>query len=257
MPPLRTALAALVACVLLLAPAAHARTLAEARALGSFSICAHPDALPFAREKGSVRGFQVDLGEALARAMGLGFEAKWIIPSYRARLVDCDAKMDFIVQGFEDESKVRLSRPYARGGVALAIGAGHQDFRDFRTVVPGKKIGTMVNSMPSVILQKRGWFTSPYAFEDDMIEDLENNEIAAGAISLNKIQWYLKLNPSSRIRFAHAYEGEEDMSWTLAVGLRRADQPMVDAVNEALQRLMDDGTVEAIYARYGIAWRRP
>lgn len=257
MTPLRSALAALAACALLLPALVHARTLAEARSLGSFSICAHPDALPFAREKGAVRGFQVELGEALARAMGLGFEAKWIIPSYRARLVDCDAKMDFIVQGFEDESKVRLSRPYARGGVALAIGPGHEELQDFRTVVPGRKIGTMINSMPSVILQKRGWLTSPYAFEDDMIEDLEKNEIAGGAISLNKIQWHLKLNPSSRIRFVHAYEGEEDMSWTLAVGLRRADQPMVDAVNEALQRLMEDGTIEAIYARYGIAWRRP
>jgi len=257
MSPLRFTCGMLAALVLLLPSLAQSRTLAEARALGTFSICAHPDALPFAKDKGPVRGFQVELGEALAKALGLGFEAKWIIPSYRARLVDCDAKMDFIVQGYDDESKVQLSRPYARGGVALAIGPGHDELRDFRTVVPGRKIGTMVNSMPSVILQKRGWLTSPYAFEDDMIEDLEKNEIAGGAISLNKIQWYLKLNPSSRIRFIHAYDGEEDMSWTLAVGLRRADQPMVDAVNEALQRLMNDGTIEGIYRRYGIAWRRP
>ncbi len=257
MTALRSTCAALLACALLAPFATQARTLAEARELGSFSICAHPDALPFAKEKGAVRGFQWELGEALAKAMGLGFEAKWIIPSYRAKLVDCDAKMDFIVQGYEDESKVKLSRPYARGGVALAIGAGHDALTDFRTVVPGKKIGTMVNSMPSVILQKRGWMTSPYAFEDDLIEDLEKNEIAGGAISLNKIQWYLKQNPSSPIRFVHAYDGEEDMSWTLAVGLRRADQAMVDTVNQALDRLMADGTIERIYAKYGIAWRRP
>lgn len=250
-------IASILALALVVAAPAGARTLAEARALGSFSICAHPDALPFAKEKGPLRGFQVELGEALAKAMGLGFEAKWIIPSFRARLVDCDAKVDFIVQGYEDDSKVQLSRPYARGGVALAIGPGHDALKDFRTVVPGKKIGTMVNSMPSVILQKRGWMTSPYAFEDDMIEDLEKNEIAGAAISLNKIQWYLKQNPSSPIRFVHAYDGEEDMSWTLAVGLRRADQAMVDTVNEALERLMADGTIERIYGKYGIAWRRP
>ena len=47
------------------------------------------------------------------------------------------------------------------------------------------------------------------------------------------------------------------ISFTLAVGMRRADQPLANAVNNALGRLMDDGTLRSIYARYGIDYRPP
>jgi len=236
---------------------ALSRTLGEVIERNELSICANPDALPYAKRKGDINGFQVDIGRALARQLGVGFDAKWIIPSYKARLVDCDLKMDFIVQGLEDDSKVKLSKPYARGGVALAIAKGQDDITDFAKVVPGRKIGVMLNSTASVILQKRGWTTSPYAFEQDMIEDLEKGDIAGAAISVNSIQYYIHTHPGTPIRFVHAYEGEADMEWTLAVGIRRGDEPMIAAINKALDQLMADGTIAAIYAKYGIEHRRP
>jgi polar amino acid transport system substrate-binding protein len=234
-----------------------ARPLHEIKERGILSICANPDALPYAKRSGDVHGFQVDLGQAIARQLGVEFEAKWIIPSYRARLVDCDLKMDFIVQGLEDDSKVRLSMPYAKGGVALAIARGHDDIVDFAKVLPGRKMGVMLNSTASMILNKRGWATSPYAFEDDMLEDLEKGELAAAAISVNTVQYYIHNHPGHTLRFVHAYDGEPDMEWTLAVGVRRGDDALVAAINKALEQLIADGTVRTIYARYGIEHRRP
>jgi polar amino acid transport system substrate-binding protein len=236
---------------------AQARPLEEVIERNSLSICANPDALPYARRKGDINGFQVDIGRALAKQLGVEFEAKWIIPTYRAKLVDCDLKMDFIVQGLEADSKVKLSRPYAKGGVALAVAKGNDDVIDFAKVIPGKKIGVMINSTASVILQKRGWTTSPYAFEQDMIEDLEKGDLAGAAISVNSIQYYIHNNPGTPVRFVHAYDGETDMEWTLAVGVRRGDEPMVAAINTALEKLMADGTIAAIYAKYGIEYRKP
>jgi len=254
-----TSFAASSACALLLGIAAQtfARPLDEVIDRKSLSICANPDALPYAKRKGDVNGFQVDIGRALAKQLGVEFEAKWIIPSYKARLVDCDLMMDFIVQGLETDSKVRLSKPYAKGGVALAVAPGQDDILDFAKVVPGKKIGVMINSTASIILQKRGWATSPYAFEDDMFEDLEKGDIAGAAISVNSIQYYIHTHFGTSLRFVHAYDGETDMEWTLAVGVRRGDDPMVAAINTALDRLIADGTIAAIYAKYGIEYRRP
>jgi polar amino acid transport system substrate-binding protein len=246
------------ACALLCSGGpSFARPLAEVKERNILSICANPDALPYAKRSGDVHGFQIDLGQALARQLGVEFEAKWIIPSYKARLVDCDLKMDFIVQGLEDDSKVKLSMPYAKGGVALAIAKGQDDIVDFAKVVPGRKMGVMLNSTASMILNKRGWATSPYAFEDDMLEDLEKGELAAAAISVNTIQYYIHNHPGHTLRFVHAYDGEPDMEWTLAVGVRRADDALVTAINKALEQLIADGTVKAIYARYGIEHRKP
>lgn len=251
------ALAALTAATLLGTGLAGARPLAEVKERNILSICANPDALPYAKRSGDVNGFQIDLGRALAKQLDVEFEAKWIIPSYKARLVDCDLKMDFIVQGLEDDSKVKLSTPYAKGGVALAIGKGQDGIVDFAKVVPGRKMGVMLNSTASMILNKRGWATSPYAFEEDMLEDLEKGEIAAAAISVNSVQYYMHNHPGNSLRFVHAYDGEADMEWTLAVGVRRGDEPMVAAINKALEQLIADGTMTAIYAKYGIEYRKP
>jgi polar amino acid transport system substrate-binding protein len=253
----RLGIATLAMIAVLGAGAAGARPLAEVKERNILSICANPDALPYAKRSGDMQGFQIDLGRALAKQLGVEFEAKWIIPSYKARLVDCDLKMDFIVQGLEDDSKVKLSVPYAKGGVALATAKGQDDIVDFGKVVPGRKMGVMLNSTASMILNKRGWNTSPYAFEEDMLEDLEKGELAAAAISVNSIQYYIHNHPGSSLRFAHAYEGETDLEWTLAVGVRRGDEPMVAAINKALEQLIADGTMTAIYARYGIEHRKP
>ena len=59
------------------------------------------------------------------------------------------------------------------------------------------------------------------------------------------------------MRLVHAYEGEPELTWEMAVGMRRADYEVVRAVNEALERLLADGTVAHIYARYGIEHRPP
>jgi polar amino acid transport system substrate-binding protein len=39
--------------------------------------------------------------------------------------------------------------------------------------------------------------------------------------------------------------------------MRKADDALIDTINAALGKLIDDGTVRAIYARYGIEHRPP
>ena len=54
-----------------------------------------------------------------------------------------------------------------------------------------------------------------------------------------------------------AQDHEPELRWQLAVGLRRADDALIDAINSALKALLDDGAIGAIYKRYGIEHRRP
>jgi len=43
----------------------------------------------------------------------------------------------------------------------------------------------------------------------------------------------------------------------VAVGLRKSDAALVDAVNEILEKLIADGTLTRIYAKYGVKHRLP
>ena len=64
-------------------------------------------------------------------------------------------------------------------------------------------------------------------------------------------------HPDTKLRFVHAYDAEPELRWNLAVGLRRADPPLREAIDAALDKLAADGTVARIYARYGIEYRPP
>jgi len=246
-----------MAASLALAASTSARTLAEVQARGVISLCANPDALPYASNQSDKPGFQIEIARALAQSLGVKLQLDWIVPRMRAGLVDCDMLLDSIVDPELSRGPVKLSRAYQRSGVALAVRPGNDGVERFSDLAPGKRIGVMVNSVASKLLNQRGLYTVPYAFENDMIADLASGSLDACAVSPAAIAYYVHAHPASGLRFAHAYDAEPELAWTVAVGLRRSDDALVNAVNAALERLIDDGTLARAYANYGVDYRRP
>src|SRR5215203_4477951 len=110
----------LLFCLLIaVAAPAGARTLAEVQARGEISMCANPDALPHASNRPDSPGFQIEIGRAVAAAMGMPLHVDWIIPRMRANLVDCDMLFDTIVDPAVMRGPIKLSAPYQKSGVAL------------------------------------------------------------------------------------------------------------------------------------------
>lgn len=236
---------------------AGARTLAEIQSRGEISMCANPDALPHANNKSDTPGFQIEIGRALAAALGVQLHVDWIIPRLRAALVDCDMLLDTIVDPATQRGPIKLSQPYQKSGVALALRAGNDSVRRFDDVGPNKRVGVMINSLASKLLNQRGLYTVPYAFENDMVADLANGALDACAVSPASIAYYIHSHPGSGLRYIHAYDTEPELNWNLAVGLRRSDDSLVAAVNGALGKLTRDGTLGSIYTRYGVDFRQP
>jgi polar amino acid transport system substrate-binding protein len=234
-----------------------ARSLAEIQTRGTIELCANPDALPYASNRPDAPGFQIEIARAIASALGVRLQVDWIVPRMRASLVDCDLLLDTIVDPATQRGPVKLTHPYQKSGVALALRPGNESVRSFRNIAPGKRVGVMVNSLASKLLNQRGVSTVPYAFESEMVEDLAKGDLDAGAISPATIAYYIHTHPGSGLRYIHAYDDEPELRWTLAVGLRRSDDALLDAVNAALDRLARDGTIARAYERYGVEYRAP
>src|SRR5262249_25099878 len=100
---------------------AQARSLDAIRSSGTLGLCAHPNSLPFASKAGDPPGFQVELGQALARELGVSLRPDWIITQYQMRSAGCDIVLDVIAdREAQGETRLRISKPYYRTGVALA-----------------------------------------------------------------------------------------------------------------------------------------
>lgn len=257
---MRAGFAVACMCTALSLPAARnadARTLAEVKSLGAISMCANRDALPYASNKPDAPGFQIEIGRAIAEGLGVPLNIEWILPRRRANVVNCDMMLDSVNDPEVHEGRLRLSRPYQKSGVALGLGRDAEAIGDFKELEKGQKIGVMVSSYAGMVLGKAGKSISPYAFQADLVEDLVKGELYGAAVSTATMSYYILQHPESGLRLVNAFDSEPQLTWEVSVGLRKSDQALVDAVNEVLDRMLADGSLTRIYAKYGVEHRPP
>src|SRR5260370_10790892 len=213
----------LVAAVVGLIGPAQARSLDAIRSFGAIGLCAHPNSLPFASKAADPPGFQVELGQALARELGLSLKLDWIITQYQIRSADCDIMMDVIAdREAQGETNLRISKPYYRTGVALAVPSGSK-LTSFRSLDEHTKVGVQVGSMAAMIIGQRHVPTSTFGFEVDSLEALANHEIDAAARQPALAGYYNLTHPEKMVRILGLDESEANLNWNVGVGMVRPD----------------------------------
>ena len=246
----------MVAAIALTSPA-EARSLDAIRASGVLGLCAHPNSLPFASKAGDPPGFQVELGQALARELAVSLRLDWIITQYQMRSAACDIVLDVIAdREAQGETNLRISKPYYRTGVALAVPVASQ-LTSLKSLDEHTKVGVQVGSFAAMIIGQRHVPTSTFGFEVDSLDALANHEIDAAAVTPAAAGYFNLTHPDRAVRILDPDESEADLNWNVAVGMVRPDDALRDAIDAALARLRADGTVEQIYKRYGVTLRSP
>lgn len=256
---LRGCASALLLFAVALPPAggADARSLDMVHQRGALGQCAHPNALPFASRKGEPPGFQIELGEAIAKQLGVALEPIWTIGGHQLRRAGCDIVTDAIAeQGVQDETGLQVSKPYYRTGIVLAVGES-SPITSVQSIDPTAKIGVTGGSVAAMTFKQRGLTISTYGFEDDLLQALLDKQIDAAAVSRAAAGYFNKTHPGDPIRMVEIDGLAPDFSWNVGVGMVKPDDKLRAAIDDALQQLTADGTIERIYARYGIALQPP
>ena len=256
--PRRLAHTATGICLLLLASAAaDTRPLEKIIERGALTLCANANALPFASKTGPVSGFQIELGEKIAQQLGVKLTREWVISAIQYRRADCDLVLDAIIRSdAPSERGIKVSRPYQRSGVVLAVRADSQA-ASLAGLGSDQRVGVPVGSLVSMTLDKGGVATSPFHYEDDIVAALANREIEAAAVTPATVGWFNQQHADKKLRLIPAFENDADLNWNIAAGLIRPDDRLRARVDAAIEALLADGTIARIYARYGIELRSP
>ena len=250
---------------------ADAATLEQVKQRGALRLCANPSALPYSNNspQAGPPGFQLELAEAMADAMGLKLIVAWtqgITVENKAR---CDAFMDSLDLGsaarYEREGRtgptrdlpipVRLSKAYAGGGVVLAVRAG-STVRRFDELKQ-QEVGVVVGSLAHEVLAKKGFNVSSFAFDEDVVVAIDRGEIRAGAVVSPALGWYRHEHPRAKVTIPQGYDPEPELRWNSAVALWQADDALVATVNAAVDRVIAKGVPEQVYAKYGVSYHLP
>jgi polar amino acid transport system substrate-binding protein len=254
---MKTCLPFVVVAMLGLSGVAQARSLDAIRDSGVLGLCAHPNSLPFANKAGDPPGFQIELGNAFARELGVSLRPDWIITQYQMRSAGCDILLDVIAdREAQGETRLRISKPYYRTGVALAVPSSSA-LTSFKSLNGSTKVGVQVGSVAAMIIGQRRVPTSTFGFETDSLDAVSNHEIDAAAVTPTVASYFNLTHPDKALRILDRDESVADLNWNVAVGMVRPDDALREAVDGALERLRNDGTIDRIYGRYGVVLQAP
>ena len=181
----------------------------------------------------------------------------WILTAVQISRADCDIMLDVIADPeAQEETRLKLSQPYYHSGVSLAVPQNSR-ISSFASLDGTTKVGVQVGSIAAMTLDQRHVRISIFGFEEDMLDAIASREVDAAAVTAISAGYYNMRHPGHEVVILPPDDTAPALSWNVAVGMRRPDDALKDAIDAALVRLTKDGTIAAIYARYGVTLRPP
>jgi len=194
-------------------------------------------------------GFEVELATLLGQR--LGRQARPVQGQWD-RLLELLARGDFdlVINGIEvaDEKKrvALLSRPYFVAAEVVTLRRGDAGPRTLAELA-GKKVGTLPGSMAERIAQHAGADVRTYdGGQSEIYDDLKAGRLDAVLLDEPVAHYYADIDA--------AFETVRGDFGTVeyAVAVKLGDDALLAQVNAALEAMQADGTLRALYERWGI-----
>lgn len=194
-------------------------------------------------------GFEVDLVAALAAELGrepVFVQNQWdgLVPGLR---ID---NYDIIVNGLEitpdREQEINFSIPYYVTFEQLTVRKDTYDINSLKDC-DGKVVGTLKASLAERILQTQPNIEiRPYDGQITAYEDLALERLDAVLMDHPIALYYGYTN--AKLKFAGDPIGE----MKYGIGLRKSATALLQEINQALQKLIDNGALRKIYERWNM-----
>jgi ABC-type amino acid transport substrate-binding protein len=223
---------------------------------GSLRFCADPNNLPFSSQDPQHPGFEMELGRAIARELGLKADFVWM-PTQRGavalrQLVEgrCDLFMGLPLdkQFLDDNPRLTLSAPYYAMGHVLVLPEGTviREMKELRD----KPVAVEFSSLGDIFAFEQGYSRQTHRSQADLFWAVAKGEAAAAIMWSPIAGWMLKTNPESKLRLM-GIQGRR-LEFQIGVGVRKTDADLKDAVDGILLQLGQWNTVADILKRYGV-----
>lgn len=193
-------------------------------------------------------GYEKEMVDALAAAMGRRAE---FVPSDWETLVSALQRnsFDVIVNGLEPTGdraqQILFSKPYYIFQLQLTV---RRDDNRISSLADCKNrvIGTLANTAASRLLQQEGIPFKSYADPVGAYRDLELKRIDAALFDVPAEVFYARPNPKLKRAGAPFTRG------LYVIGLRKGDEALRAEVDQGIDKIIRDGTLETILKKWGL-----
>jgi len=193
-------------------------------------------------------GYEKEMVDALAAAMGRKPD---FVPSDWETLVSALKRKSFdvIVNGLETtadrQKQIQFSKPYYIFQLALTVRADEQQIHSLEDCKK-RVVGTLGNTAASRLLQKEGIPLKDYAEPLTAYEDLKLGRIDAVIMDVPAEVFYVSKDAKVKRACEPFFRG------TYNIGLRKGDDELKTEVDAAIDKIINDGSLEQILRKWGL-----
>ena len=222
-------------------------------------LCADPTNLPFSSDSPTQPGFYVEIGQAIANALGRPVTYDWYKSYFGKRTVrvtllgkQCDAMIGLpLTDGFMGPAVI-FSKKIATESYALVSAKDHAigSINDLR----GKRVAVQYETTPQNLLAERDDLEKVTVLTpEEGMKALDQGKADIAFIWGPVAGWLNRNNYNNRYRVQTA-EGR-GLSWDAAIGFAKTSAQLRDQVDAVLPQLQ--GTIADLSVKYGLPTDQP
>ena len=268
---------------------AQVRSYDQMIAAGEIKVAVYKDFAPYSFEDGATpRGVDVELAQALAEALGVRLKLIWAPAGekldddlrdyiWRGSQLHNQQLADLMMrapydrnyaqkrndQGELENGHVVMFGPYQNEQWQVAYDRRRLDKVASVAVFEQHPIGVEVDSVPSFYLTSvfNGMLaakTHHYPDVPQAFAAMKAGEIDAVMAMRGEIDWQVHEAHDPQLALAeNAYPNMGKQRWEIGMAVHESNRQLAYAVEEALEGLIRDGSVQGIYSHYGLQYEVP
>lgn len=211
-------------------------------------IATDATSMPFEYGSGTgVQGLDVDIGEAIGK--DLGYEVKWVKVSYDQvmqilRNGEAELAISAIAVTPELQNEFAFSKSYFQDGNTIAHRRDRPEIKDLASLA-GKKVGVEIGRTGQSFMETQTVAGNVTLVEFKTLDD------ALGALNRTEIDAVVGENYIMTYGIWKSFEmlittGTQLTSEEYAIAVRKDEKELLEQVNETLDKLKADGTLDAL-----------
>lgn len=201
------------------------------------------------RKDGKLTGFEVDLGNAVAKKMGL--KAKFVPTKFDSLVAGLDVnKFDVVMNNMAEtpqrKKKYLFSTPYIYSKAQLAV-KKNSSIKKI-TDIKGKKVSQTTTSNNASDAKRLGATVTPVDGFQQSIDLVSQGRVAGTINSREAFYAYFKQQPNANIKLINA--NSEIATQKIGALVTKQHPKLQKQISKAIQELRKDGTLKKLSNKY-------
>ncbi len=248
-----------LAAVCMAGCAPKGKTLAQVKSAGKLVMATSPDFPPFeSLENGKVVGIEVEIMEKVAAALGVELEIQQV--DFESVLPGVQAgKYDVGVSGISvtpaREKNTLFTSAYCLAAQAIVVTADSPI--KSKADLAGKTVSVQTATTAEEFCMKNGYTVKAFTANADAQAALTTGKVNAWVIddltAAEMVEVYNAEHPDAPLVILEEAMTTEPYAFAFAFG----SEDLVEEINKTLESLVADGTVKALFDKYGAPYTSP